>query len=147
MQHPFRLPALRPTRWSLVYCVAVSGTAAVGFVGHWPWAIGVAALLALPASLVTVPAYYVVFGILALVPGANPSTSTGSGISTPGAGQLTASTGGAAAWFTTCTGIAGVLALVVAALLNVALVRAFASRRGQRGGLSRAGRSHPDRSG
>ncbi len=136
MQHPLRLAGLRLTRWSLAYSAAVTAGAAAGFVGHRAWAVVVAALLALPASLVTVPAYYVMFGILALVPGANPTTSTGSGISTPGVGQLTASTGGAAAWFTTCTDLAGILALGVAALLNVALVRAFASGRGQGGGLS-----------
>jgi preprotein translocase subunit SecG len=107
--------------------------ATAGFVSGSPGPIVLAALLALPASIVAVPCYYVVYGLLALVTGANSSSSSGSG-----SGSGSASAGGTsttvtaddtATWFAVTTHVLGVLALVVAAALNVLLVQAVLSRR------------------
>ena len=72
-----RVPSFRPTLRSLVYVVAVALVATAGFTQESPWPILFAALLALPASIVAAPSYYVVYGVLALIPGANPSSNTG----------------------------------------------------------------------
>lgn len=106
--------------------------ATVGFLEGSPWPILVAAVLAVPASLATLPCYYLLFGLLALVPGANPSSSSGSGTSAPDGSTVTSVvTGMPAPWFTVTTHILGVLALTCAALLNVLLLRALRARRHQ----------------
>ena len=84
-----------------------------GFFGGSTGLILTAAALALPTSVVTIIGFYVVYGLLALVPGANPSNS---------AGEL-------APWFVVATDAIGVLALVVAALLNLVLLRMLINRR------------------
>jgi len=110
--------------------VAVASTAAVGFIGRSPWPILLAALLAIPASMVTLPCYYVAYGLLALIPGANPSSSSGSETFAPDGTLLSSvSSGMPAAWFTITMCVLGILALAVAALLNVLLLRALAARR------------------
>jgi hypothetical protein len=69
-------------------------------------------------ELVAFPAFYVVYGLLALIPAANPSGSTGAGSCVPN-GECQASTAGdAAVWFTLVTEAVGILALTAAALLN-----------------------------
>jgi hypothetical protein len=90
-----------------------------------------AAVLALPASIVAVPCYYLVYGLLALVIGANPSSSSGSGSgsSAPGGGSTTVTADDPATWFAVTAHVLGVLGLVVAAALNVLVVRALLSRR------------------
>jgi hypothetical protein len=106
----------------------VAGSATAGFVSGSPVPIVLAAVLALPASIVAVPCYYLVYGVLATVTGANPSSSSGSGSSA--AGTSTTVTGDdTATWFDVTTHVLGVLALVVAAALNVLLVQAVLSRR------------------
>ncbi|MGZ4610943.1 MAG: hypothetical protein ACXV4A_10200 [Actinomycetes bacterium] len=127
MQHS-RFPSIRPTGRSLTYVLAVAVIAALGFARESPWLILGAGLLALPASMVALPCYYVAFGLLALIPGANPSSSTGSGTSAAD-GSTLVTTGTPAAWFTLSTHVVGILALTVAALLDVVLVRALAARR------------------
>ncbi|HEY8882956.1 MAG TPA: hypothetical protein VIM47_06115 [Dermatophilaceae bacterium] len=93
-------------------------------------AILFAALLAVPASIVAVPCYYLAYGFLALIPGANPSSNSGSATFAPDGRMLTTvSTGMPAAWFTITTFVLGVLALTVAAFVNVLLLRALAARR------------------
>jgi hypothetical protein len=78
-----------------------------------------------PRSLI-----YVVYGVLALIPGANPSSSTGSSSSDAyGSTLTTVTTGTPAAWFTVTTHVLGILALTAAAFLNVLLFRALAARR------------------
>ncbi|MDQ1599987.1 MAG: hypothetical protein QOD68_1461 [Actinomycetota bacterium] len=124
-------PSARPTWRSSTYLAAVAGLATVGFVQGSPGPIVIAALLALPASIVAVPGYYVVYGLLALVTGANPSSSSGSGSGSASAGgsSTTVTTDDTATWFAVTTHVLGVLALVAAAALNVLLVQAVLSRR------------------
>lgn len=125
--------SVRLTVRSFIYVVAVAVFAAVGFTGQSPWPILFAALLAVPASIVAVPCYYLAYGFLALIPGANPSSSAGSATFTPDGRMLTsASTGMPAAWFTVTTFVLGILALTVAAFANVLLLRALAARRSAR---------------
>jgi hypothetical protein len=107
---------VRLTVRSLIYVVAVAVIAALGFTEQSPWPILLAALLAVPSSIVAVPCYYLAYGFLALIPGANPSSSSG----TP------------AAWFTVTTFVLGILALTVAAFVNVLLLRSLAARRSAR---------------
>jgi len=121
----------RPTWRSTTYLAAVAGLATAGFVSGSPAPIVLAAVLALPASIVALPCYYLVYGLLALVTGANPSSSSGSGSgsSAAGGGSTTVTADDTATWFAVTTHVLGVLALVVAAALNVLLVRAVLSRR------------------
>ena len=115
---------------SLIYVVVVSLIAAVGFTEQSPWPILLAALLAVPASIVLLPCYYLAYGFLALIPGANPSSSSGSATFAPDGRMLTSvSTGMPAAWFTITTLVLGILTLTVAASVNVLLLRALAERR------------------
>lgn len=65
------------------------------------WAIG----LSLPTSVLTTVGYYLAYGFLALVPGANPPS-----------GEL-------ATWFAVTTGLLAVLQVVVAGAGNVVLLR------------------------
>lgn len=116
----------RPAAAWAAYVLVVGSLAALGFIGQTTWPILLAVLLTLPVSLLTTPGYYVVYGLLALLPGANPSSSSGSGAS--GADGSTV-TGSGAIWFVATTEVIGVLALVAAAVLNVVLVRALWTRR------------------
>lgn len=110
------------------YVAAVGGLAAVGFGSGSTPLILVAIVVTLPGAIALVPAYYVCFGLLALVPGANPSESTG-GASCSAAGRCAEWTsGGEAAWFVVVTDVLGVVALVVAAVLDVWLWRAVVGR-------------------
>ena len=119
--------------WALGYVLAVSALALIGFVSDVFAPIGLAALLTLPASLATIPAFYLTYGLLALVPGANPDTASGSG----GSDLATITTGEPAAWFTVVTGGAGVLAIAVAAVIDVMLVGTVRRRRARRPGIDR----------
>jgi hypothetical protein len=124
------LPSLRPTVRSSLYVAAVAVIAAVGFTAQSPSPILLAALLTAPASIVAVPCYYLAYGFLAMVPGAQPSSSSESATFSPDGRILTSvSAGMPAAWFTTTTLALGILALTVAALVNVLLLRALAARR------------------
>ena len=124
------VPSVRLSVRSSLYVVAVALIAAVGFTEQSPWPILFAALLAVPASLVVVPCYYLAYGFLALIPGANPSSSSGSVTFAPDGRLLaTVSAGMPAAWFTITTSFLGILALTFAAFVNVLLLRALAARR------------------
>ena len=68
-------------------------------------------LLALPTGVVTLVGYYLAYGLLALVPGANPTS-----------GEL-------ATWFAVTTTLLGILAPIVAATINVVLLRLVSRRR------------------
>lgn len=128
---PPRIGKTRLTARSTAYVSVVGMLAAVGFVGESPWPILLAAALAVPASLLAVPGYYLVYGLLALIPGANPSSASGSGtVAADGTTLSSASSGSPAVWFTLTTHVLGILALVIAACLNVLLVRAVKARRG-----------------
>ena len=109
--------------------LAVGAIATVGFATGSTVAILTAAALALPTSIVAGPGYYVAYGLLALIPGANPSSGSGSGGCSPGAGCHASTSGDLAAWFAVTTDVIGVLALTAAALLNVVLLRIVTRRR------------------
>ena len=118
-----------PTVVSWAYVAGVGVLAGVGFIGQSPWLILLAALLAVPVSLVAMPCFYVAYGLLAQIPGANPSTSTGSAaVSTDGASLWSVTTGSTASWFTITTHVLGIVTLVVAATLNVRLARGLRAR-------------------
>lgn len=70
-------PPQRSPRQRLISVVAVAWIATVGLTEKSPWPIVLAVLLALPASIVALPCYYVVYGVLAPTPVANPSSNTG----------------------------------------------------------------------
>ena len=124
------VPKVRLTVRSSLYVVAVALLAAVGFTEQSAWPILFAALLAVPASIVAVPCYYLAYGFLALIPGANPSSNSGSATFAPDGRMLTTVRKGMpAAWFTITTFVLGILALTVAAFVNVLLLRALAARR------------------
>jgi len=129
MAERLRVLGGRLTVRSSLYVGTVAGLAAVGFGLRSPGPIVLAALLALPASLVAVPAYYLGYGLLALAPGANPSSASGSSTVAPDGSAVTTTAGDAVAWFTAATGALGVLALTAAALLDVVLLRRLAARR------------------
>lgn len=110
------VPSVRLTVRSSLYVVAVALIAAVGFTGQSAWPILFATMLAVPASIVAVSCYYLAYGFLALIPGANPSSSSGSATFAPDGRMLTTvSTGMPATWFTITTFVLGILALTVAA--------------------------------
>lgn len=106
-----------------IYVLVVAVTAAVGFITDSTRTILLAALLGLPASLFALPGYYLMYGLLALVPGANPSSSSGSVSCAPDGTCHGSVTGEPAAWFLITADALGILALSGAALLNVVVLR------------------------
>lgn len=128
-----RGPVGQRGRWLVfgasAYVLIVGSTATLGFVTDTTWPILVAALLALPASIVALPGYYLLYGLLALVPGANPSESSGSGSCSSNGTCQESSTGDLATWFSISADVLGVVALTGAAVLNVVLVRLIVIRR------------------
>jgi hypothetical protein len=113
-----------------LYVGAVVALSAAGFVTGAPAPIMAAAVLTLPASLVMLPAYYLAYGLLALVPGANPSSGSGSGSASAGGRAITeVATGDPAVWFSVVTSVLGVVALGLAAVLDVVLLQRIAARR------------------
>lgn len=118
----------RPTPLGCVYALGVAALATNGFTTESTAAILLAAAATLPMSLVALPAYYVAYGLLAQVPGANPSTSS------------TSASGDLAPWFAVTSDVLGVLALTAAALLNVAILVSVTAR-----GLDRGPARRPER--
>ena len=114
---------LRPNWVGSLYVLVVAAVSSFAFISGSTSTILLAALLALPSSMVAMPAYYIVYGILALVPGANPSISTGSSSCSANGACHGTTTGDAAAWFTYTTHAVGLLALPAAALLNVIVIQ------------------------
>ena len=114
---------LRPTPTTSAYVVVVAGLAAVGFATESAAAILLAVLLALPSSVPAVVGFYLVYGLLAQVPGANPSSSSGSASCTSSGECQSSSTGDLAGWFSLTTDLLGVVALAAAAILNMAVLR------------------------
>jgi len=118
------------SRTSLAYvaCIALVGIA--GFSLERPELVLLAAVGTLPISIVAIPAYYVVAGLVGLIPGANPSHASGTGyVDATGHIITTSETGAPAEWFLISLAVFGVAALTAAALLNVLLLQAFARRR------------------
>ena len=112
-----------------MYALCVAVVAGVGFVGDSTSTILLAAVLSLPASMIAVPGYYLAYGLLALVPGANPSGSSGSASCTAAGECNSSATGGLPHWFVVTTDVVGVLALTCAALVNVLALRILTERR------------------
>ncbi len=122
---------LTPIEWT--YVLGAAAIATLGFTTGSTSAILLAALLALPSSVVAAAAYYGAYGLLALAPGANPTSSAGSGSCTPLGDCRASSTGGLAAWFTITTHGFGILALTGAAVLDVIILRGLVAGRRARG--------------
>ncbi len=129
-----RHPYLRPTAGATGYVLAVAAAATAGFATGSPVPILIAAAASLPASLLSMPMFYLAYGLLALVPGANPSSASGSGSSSTADGVVTShTTGDPAAWFNATTHVAGVLLLAAGAVVDVVLVRSLVASRRRRG--------------
>jgi hypothetical protein len=105
------------------YVAAVTLLAIAGFALDSALLLGIAALATLPISIAAVPAFYVVAGLLGLIPGATPDHATGSGYGTSVGQVTTVETGAPAEWYLISIAVIGVAALAVAALLNVLLLR------------------------
>ena len=131
---------LRRAEWSTlgvsIYTLVVAGIATVGFTAESTQLILLAALLALPASILAMPGYYAAYGMLALVPGANPSSGSGSGTCARDGSCHETVTGEPAAWFLATTDILGILALTTAAVLDAIAFRMLAARWRRRGGAT-----------
>lgn len=123
------------------YVVVVATVATVGFTTGSTAAILLAATLSLPASVPAMIGFYLVYGLLAQLPGANPDSSSGS-MSCTAAGDCTdSSSGDLATWFVVVTDGIGILGLTVAAVLNVVLVRMMWRGRRVRGSASASART------
>jgi hypothetical protein len=123
------------------YVVVVAAVATVGFTTASTAGILLAGSLSLPASVPAIVGYYLVYGLLAQVPGANPDSSSGS-MSCTSAGECTGSgSGDLAGWFVVVTDVVGILALTGAAVLNVLLVRMLWRGRRVRGSASASART------
>lgn len=125
-----------------IYTLIVAVTAAVGFTAASTGTILLAAILALPASIIAFPGYYFMYGTLALVPGANPSGSSGSGRCSRDGSCHETVTGEPAAWFLATMDAIGILALTCAALLNVVVFRLLAARWRRTGGSGSSDAAH-----
>jgi hypothetical protein len=112
------------------YVLVVAVVATWGFVAGSTALILSATVLTLPAGVAALVGYYVLYGVLALVPGANPDSASGSSCSSHCA---TVDTGGLATWFGATTTVLGVVLVVGAALVNLALLRAVRSKQAVRG--------------
>jgi hypothetical protein len=125
-------PARRPRRLRVAleasYVLAVTTVAALGFATGSTATILGAVVLALPVGLPALVGYYMIYGLLGQVPGANPDVSSGSASCTPGAGCQVSETGDLAPWFAHTMDIVGVLAVAVAAVANVVLLRFAAAK-------------------
>lgn len=112
----------RLTPAALAYIAAVTVLAAVGFASGRPLLIGVAALLTLPVSIVAVPVFYMLAGLLGLVPGANPSRASGSGYVGPHGNVVVTHTGEPARWYLVSLDGLGVVVFAAAAVAMVVLL-------------------------
>jgi hypothetical protein len=119
----------RPTLPEAAYLLAVAGLATWGFTTGSTVAILVTVLLALPAGPAALVGYYVAYGVLALVPGANPDTNSGSATCSPNGDCQVSTTGDLATWFAISTDVIAVLLLTAAAVGNVVLLRLVTTRR------------------
>lgn len=118
-----------PTRPEAAYLLAVAGLATWGFAAGSTATILFTVLLALPAGAAALVGYYVAYGVLALVPGANPDTNSGSSTCSRSGVCQVSTTGDLATWFALSTDVIAVLLLTAAAVVNVVLFRLVISRR------------------
>jgi hypothetical protein len=137
MGHPTEAARRVTTRFRVVgsaYVLGVAVIAGAGFIADSTPPILIAALLSLPASVIALPGYYAAYGLLALVPGANPDSSSGGGSCTAEGVCTSWTTGDLAPWFLVTTNVLGVLAFTLAALLNLLAVRLLMARPRRRQG-------------
>ncbi|MBB3041264.1 hypothetical protein FHU40_001065 [Nocardioides soli] len=92
-------------------------------------AILLATVLALPSGVPAIIGFYLVYGLLAQVPGASPSSEAGWMACTSAGACHGWSVGGPAPWFTHATDVVGLVALTFAAVVNVLVVRMLMARR------------------
>ena len=107
------------------YVATVAALAGAGFALASTAAILLAAALTLTSGVAGLAAFYLAYGLLALVPGANPDTSGGSASCTADGVCTTSTTGDLASWFQLATDAIGVFALTAAAIGNVLLLSAL----------------------
>ena len=101
------------------YVATVAGLAGAGFANDSTVAILLGVALTLPFGAIALIGFYLAYGILAQVPGANPDVGRG-GSHCDGAGVCTTwSTGDLAPWFQFTTDAIGVGLLTVAAIANL----------------------------
>jgi hypothetical protein len=99
-----------------------------GFASYSTPALVAALVLTVPASVVTLPAFYVLYGLVSQIPGANPLHSSGSGLSSDGS-VIVVTSGMPAPWLAPTMHTLGVLLITLGAVLNVLLARAVLARR------------------
>jgi hypothetical protein len=112
------------------YVATVAITATIGFTTDSTAAILLAVLLTLPSGVPAVVGYYLVYGLLAQVPGANPDSVSGYESCTADGECHGSTTGELVTWFAVTTDLIGIVALTAAALLDVVLVRLLLRLRG-----------------
>lgn len=112
----------RLTPAALAYIATVTVLTAVGFASGQPLLIGVAALLTLPLSIVAVPVFYMLAGLLGLVPGANPSRASGSGYVGPHGKVVVTHSGEPAQWYLISLDVLGVAIFAAAAVAMMVLL-------------------------
>jgi len=117
----------RPGLWRLlietVYVLCVTAVAVWGFYTDTTATILLAVLVSLPMGGPALVGYYMAYGVLAGVSGANPDTVRSHGRCTPSGGCESFTTGETPEWFLHTMDIIGVVAFVAAAVLNVVLLR------------------------
>jgi hypothetical protein len=112
--------------------VGVAALVTAGVLLQSPGPFLLALLLTLPSSLVALPVYYLLYGLVAMIPGANPASSSGKGLSTPDGTTVTVVSGEPALWFTVAMAVLAVLVVAGAAWLNAIGLKAILSRRRSR---------------
>ncbi|MDH2416466.1 hypothetical protein [Nocardioides sp. CER19] len=112
---------LRPTPGGTAYVLTVVVLATLGFTTGSTPLIVAAVVATLPLSVLAVPLFYAVYGLLSLIPGADPSSSSGTASCTPAGDCHSWATGDPAGWFTVTAVVVGILVLTAAALANAIL--------------------------
>ena len=132
-----RRPGLGRGLAEIMYVLGVAAVAAWGFYTDTTATILLAVLLALPAGGPALVGYYMAYGMLSQVAGANPDVARSGGRCTPSGGCESITMGEPAEWFLHTMDLVGVLALTTAAVLNVVVLRKLnAMRRNRWGSLN-----------
>jgi len=138
-----RWPRGWPTLSESAYVLVVVGVATWAFfIAEATVPILLAFILVLPTGPVALIAYYVAYGLLAQVPGANPSEAAGTSSCSANGHCETKSTGDLASWFTVTTDLVAVLLIAAAAVANLLLIRVLVRSRSVAGNSDTAS-EHP----
>jgi len=129
---PGRRPGLRRWLAEAAYVLCVAAVAAWGFYTDSTATILLAVLLALPMGGPALVGYYMAYGLLSQVAGANPDVARSGSSCISDEPCYASTTGEPAEWFLHTMDVTGVLALAGAAVLNVVLLRMLAARRRNR---------------